>query len=97
MSGDRTTEASGGHATLLPVSSLILPPAVAPAKKLKSRCYLCGRVESEHQRQFLRHVRSCARNNVEGAALHRAAQNEQTFFTSSPDPERDAHLARGGN
>lgn len=89
---------SGPALTLPDVPGLILPSSVAPAKAPKSKCYLCGlEVDAEHPRKFLRHVRSCARDNVEGVVLEQIARDERTFFTSSPDPERDAHLARGGN
>lgn len=81
---------------------LILPShlATAPVNSLEQRneCHLCGfQCDAVYTREFLRHVRKCAAEH-EGDMQDVISDHARSVFAGqSPDPERDAHFARGGN
>lgn len=74
--------------------SLILP---VNALEQRSRCHMCGfEADAVHTGAFMRHVRKCMGSH-EGDFAAAIDRTEETYFTSSPDPEWDAHFAAGGN
>lgn len=73
---------------------LLLP---ASALEARSRCFMCGIEFPAHRSAlFMRHVKACARSHHDSFE-ERIAETQKSYFTSSPDPELDAHLAAGGN
>lgn len=72
---------------------LLIPRSAAEPR---SKCFMCGKeFPAEQWAPFMRHVKSCAKANHDQFEAKIAA-GEETYFTSSPDPELDAHLAAGG-
>jgi len=73
---------------------LILPPT---SLEQRSRCHMCGfECDVVHTGAFMRHVRNCVPQH-EGDFAAAIEREQETYFTSSPDPERDAHFAAGGS
>lgn len=54
------------------------------------------RFPMEQHTQWVRHVKSCAKRNEDRIEAELAAK-EETFLTSSADPELFQHLREGGN
>jgi len=50
----------------------------------------------EQQEQWRRHVKACSKRNF-GDIERELARREKTFFTKSADPERYAHIRKGGS
>lgn len=73
---------------------LILPTT---SLEQRSRCHMCGfECDAVHTSAFMRHVRKCVGEH-EGDFQAVIDGHNRSYFTSSPDPERDAHFAAGGN
>lgn len=85
-------------------SGLYLPPSAlpparpAPPVEQTNQCLMCGiEMPAGELRPFLRHVKRCMgahQDDMTGAIREHA---RSIFTGASPDPEKDAHFARGGN
>jgi len=82
------------------MTQLWIPPSAREKTGPRLRCTVPGcdhpGFPMEQQEQWRRHVKACSKRNF-GDIERELARREKTFFTKSADPERYAHIRKGGS